>query len=414
MAIAGRGGYKGVISRKSHSQTNSQILKCSQYRSDQPKADSQMQILQENSLDAGFGVLADQAGPEGSSRNTSNNGRRGRRIERRHAVVRVAHHEYKSTGVRATFDGVCYCGMPVSSLVAVKSDGVSCWPSGVASCGLIWVCPVCAAKIKARRAVEIEGATTGHIGAGGTLAMLTMTVRHTREMPLVDVLRAVREAWARLKRLKSWSDLSEVLEGQVRALEVTVGVNGWHPHQHLLLFVRPGVDAGELNARLPAVCADWRRLVFKFLGVSPSVERGVHLLSFGMDSAGIAAGYLSKVANEISGPNAKVGSDPFSLLDDIDDVESYARWIEYADGMKGARAFGFSKGLLERFGGVEMTEEEIAGADSEVGGVVAYIEADDWVKALRAGVTDQWMCEFELVLAQGFLPFLEVAGGRSA
>ncbi len=371
-----------------------------------------MSILQESSQDSGFPVFADQTGSWASSRNSTNNGRRALRVQRRHVVDRVRRLEFKSSGLRASFDRVGYCGMPVGAEVPVKSDGVSCWPSGVASCGLIWVCPVCAAKIKARRAVEIEGATTAHIAAGGTLAMLTMTVRHTREMPLVDVLRAVREAWARLKRLKSSSDLGEVLEGQVRALEVTLGVNGWHPHQHLLLFVRPGVDSGELNARLPAVCADWRRLVFKFLGVLPSVERGVHLLSFGMDSAGIAAGYLSKVANEISGPNAKVGSDPFSLLDDIDDVESYARWIEYADGMKGARAFGFSKGLLERFGGVEMTEEEIAGADSEVGGVVAYIEADDWVKALRAGVTDQWMCEFEVVLAQGFLPFLEV--GRVA
>jgi hypothetical protein len=326
----------------------------------------------------------------------------------------VARLEYKSTGLGASFARVCYCGMPAGSVVAVKSDGVSCWPSGVASCGLIWVCPVCAAKIKARRALEIEGATSAHIAAGGTLSMLTITVRHTREMPLVEVLAAVRGSWARLKRLKSWSQLSAVLVGQVRALEVTVGDNGWHPHQHLLLFVRPGVDRAVLEELLPAVCADWRRLVFECLGVSPSVERGLHLLTFGMDSAAVAAGYLSKVANEISGPNAKAGRDPFSLLDEIDEAASYARWIEYADGMKGARALGFSKGLLEQFGGTALTDEEIAAADSEVGGVVAFIQAEDWVKALRAGVTDQWMCEFELVMSQGLLPFIEVANVHTA
>ena len=373
-----------------------------------------MQTFQEISQDSGFSVFAGQAGSEGSSRNPTNNGRRALRVERRHVVDRVARLEFKSSGVRPSFDRVCYCGMPVSSVVAVKSDGVNCWPSGVASCGLIWVCPVCAAKIKARRALEIEGATSGHIAAGGTLSMLTVTVRHTREMSLVDVLAAVRGSWARLKRLKSWGDLAAVLVGQVRVLEVTVGDNGWHPHQHLLLFVRPGVDRAVLDGLLPAVCADWRRLVFECLGVSPSVERGLHLLTFGMDSAAIAAGYLSKVANEISGPNAKAGRDPFALLDEIDDSASYARWIEYADGMKGARAFGYSMGLLERFGGSALTDEEIAAADSEVGSVVAFIPADDWVKALRAGVTDQWMCQFELVMSRGLLPSLGGSDVRSA
>ena len=365
-----------------------------------------MQIVQENSQDSVFGVSAGEAVPEGRSRNLSNNGRRALRVERRHVVDRVARLEFSSSGLRPSFNGVCYCGMPVSSVVAVKSDGLSCWPSGVASCGLIWVCPVCAAKIKARRALEIEGATVGHIASGGSLSMLTVTVRHTRDMPLVDVLAAVRGSWARLKRLKSWSSLAAVLVGQVRALEVTVGENGWHPHQHLLLFVRGDVGRGDLGALLPAVCADWRRLVFECLGVSPSVERGLHLLTFGMDSAAVAAGYLSKVANEVAGPNAKAGRDPFSLLDEIGDASSYARWIEYADGMKGARAFGYSKGLLERFGGSSLTDEQIAARDCEVGGVVAFVRADDWVSALRAGATDRLMCEFELVMARGCLPFL--------
>jgi len=371
-----------------------------------------VQILQEGSQDSRFRVSAGQAGGAGRSRNTSNNGRRASRVARRHVVARVARNEFKSVGLKSSFDRVCFCGMPVGAEVPVMSDGLSCWPSGVTSCGLIWVCPVCAAKIKARRAVQIEAATSAHIASGGTLAMMTMTVRHTRVMPLVDVLRGVREAWARLARLKSWRDVKRFLEGQVRALEVTVGDNGWHPHQHVLLFASAGVDLGELNTLLTALGADWRRLVFKFLGVAPSVERGVHVLEFGMDSASIAAGYLSKVANEISGPNAKAGRDPFSLLDDIDqgDALAYARWIEYADGMKGARAFGFSQGLLARAGVVDMTDEEIAVADSAAGGVVAYIQAEDWVRALRAGTTDDWMCEFELVMSQGLLPFLEVSG----
>lgn len=321
-----------------------------------------------------------------------------RRFDRRHVVKRLADWLFrKDGGLRSSFDGVTRCGFALGAEVALKSDGRRVWPSGVRSCGLVWVCPVCSAKIAARRCVELEKATAAHVARGGRLSMVTSTVRHDSSMPLAQVLKAVRDARRAVQSRTSWRELKKRVDGQVVATEVTVGDNGWHPHLHALFFLKPGVAQSEIDSLVDAYAADWRELVAAALGMSPSIERGVHVLHFGTDHAAAAAKYVSKISKEMTAAGLKSGRDPFSLLDGAGqgDAQSIARWIEYADAMKGAQSIRWSTGLRALLEIEEMTDEEIADADVDLGVVVRSFGAADWDGLVRSGRVGEALEEME-------------------
>jgi hypothetical protein len=234
--------------------------------------------------------------------------------------------------------------------------------------------------------------------------MLTATVRHDDSMSLSEVRSAVSKSWRKAQRRKSWRAIRGLIDGQVVAPEVTVGRNGWHPHLHVLLFVKSGVLQQRLDELLRAFVDDWRQLVSLELGVSPSVERGVHLLHFGRNADAAAANYLSKIAKELTGGDLKSGRDPFALLDGVadGDAQSIARWIEFCDAMRGRQSIAYSKGLKALLGVDEKTDEEIADEDDDLGLVVGRVRADIWNDLVRAGQVGACLEErFELVRALG-------------
>lgn len=313
------------------------------------------------------------------------------RLTRRFAASRLSNWVFTTSGRRASFDRISFCGRPLVGDVPIVTDGVKCWPRGVASCGLGWVCAVCNAKIRSRRASDLQRVCDAHVAAGGRLSMLTLTVRHDRSMSLDSVMGAVANSWRKVQRRKSWSaGLRKVLVGQVVAPEVTVGVNGWHPHLHLLLFAAPGVSEVELNGLLPSFTQDWIQLAGEALGVSPSVDVGVNLVHFGVDSAAAASGYVSKVAKELTAGDMKSGRDPLALLDSVGDgdASAVAQFLEYAQVMRGRQSLTYSKGLKSRYPVVELTDEEIAARDEALGVEVCVVPALEWVAFLEAGSLD--------------------------
>lgn len=133
--------------------------------------------------------------------------------------------------------------------------------SGLQTCGSVWVCPVCAAKIAERRRAEIIAAMSAHKATGGCINMLTLTAPHQRSDDLRELLAkqstALHSFWND-RQVKGVFQAMGVI-GQIRALEVTHGRkseqnNGWHPHYHVLLFSGSGVDL--TNQDIPPVL-DW-------------------------------------------------------------------------------------------------------------------------------------------------------------
>lgn len=106
------------------------------------------------------------------------------------------------------------------------------------TCGRVWFCPVCSAKITEGRAQELQKFAVHWTQERGTMALITYTIRHNKEDSLTDLLNVLKNARGKLTQSKQWAKLKDSVlwYGSVTTTEINHGVNGWHPHLHELVF----------------------------------------------------------------------------------------------------------------------------------------------------------------------------------
>jgi hypothetical protein len=274
-------------------------------------------------------------------------------------------------------------------------DGGRVSVHGLLRCGSVWECPTCAAKITAARADEVRRAVEWHGGDG--CVMLTLTVSHGLGDDLETLRRGIARSWQRLCSGKAWKTFRRHVGyvGSIRALEVTHGPHGYHPHLHVVLLVR---DASELMSGCAPARADekpipwrewltqrWQRAVLRHLGGNavPSAERGAVLTPLHR------ADYLAKLGLELGHTLTKKGCSQsrsmwqvvreFAL--ETGDYDDLLVWRRYVDAMKGARQLTWSRGLRAAASlGDERPDQDLA---QETPGSVLLAEIepyqwDDW------------------------------------
>lgn len=171
---------------------------------------------------------------------------------------------------------------------------------GVAVCGGVWTCPVCAAVISRRRRDEMNVLLAWARAEGLVPVLLTLTARHGRADGLVELLGRMKEAKRRLRQRAEWRRLP--LEGSVTATEITHGqANGWHPHFHELVLLRAASEAEALAMVAPLGDA-WRASLRAF-GLDGAEA------AFEAQGAGAAGNYVAKwgAAEELTLSDAKRG-----------------------------------------------------------------------------------------------------------
>jgi hypothetical protein len=254
--------------------------------------------------------------------------------------------------------------------------------SGLYRCGDFWRCPSCRVTLGIRRARQIETALRAHVDAGGSALLATYTVPHTRDEALPVVLDRLAGTWRRYAR-NAWHDvLGEHYVGNVRALEVVHGVNGWHPHYHVLVFVSPGLPyltpvCVALSERWSRVAgADWRA------DVRQVARDGVAAVARYLTTDGVAG-----AAFETASPAAKVpaGRSYTQLLHDYGRFRSSvdaALVFEYAAALHGAHHLTISPRLRRLYDFVDpaLGWSQIADED-----VIALLNSGEWLSILNAG-----------------------------
>lgn len=271
--------------------------------------------------------------------------------------------------------------------------------AGLQTCGSVWACPVCAAKIAERRRAEIVAAMASHKATGGTVTLLTLTTPHQRKDNLGDLLamqsKALHRFWSDREVKKVMADMG--LIGQIRALEVTHGRksdhnNGWHPHYHVLLFCGSGVDLSRFNK---AQITDWQvKLYMRWAACcvraglgEPSYKHGIKL-----DDGNKAAKYVSKwgLEDEMTKGHTKKalhGETPFDFLRaylaDGTDKQAAALFKEFAETFKGKRQLHWSRGLKARFAIEDASDEELTERVEERAVLLGLITIDQWRDVLK-------------------------------
>ncbi|HAM43501.1 MAG TPA: hypothetical protein DCM67_00550 [Propionibacteriaceae bacterium] len=277
--------------------------------------------------------------------------------------------------------------------------------AGVQHCKSVWACPMCSAQILVGRAVRLQGVVDGWHAEGKRVGFLTLTLRHTAKMSITDVWDKLMKAWAKTQG-SSWSSLVKGTKTQAgigvhfaggrvavpicRTVEVSRGDHGWHPHLHLLIFVR---DEDAWNRVVSFLVPRWVDCV-RAVGARVDADKCIdaELVDPSTDSAERVASYLAKSVFDGSGSHSAIhwemagglgkagrrGSrTPFQILADAEagDVRSAALWHEFEVGSRGRRQMSIPPILLDRYGFRDATDaEEFDAADER---------AQDWLPGNR-------------------------------
>lgn len=344
------------------------------------------------------------------------------RIERYHlqAIARAFLNGVEDSKGRKFAVRTCLvCAQADKQFIGVhRRDGKGFY-TNLQTCGSVWVCPVCAAKISERRRLELSGCLRKWGEMGGEVRHLIQTVRHNQGQSLLEVLDGIGHARKFMRNRKPWKKkVAPFLAGTVRALEVTYGENGWHAHIHELLFIRPGLNMLEwLNMvnGLGEIGHMWRDACLSAGMGEPDPVHGIKIQN-GQYAAAYAAKWgleCEMTKTHIKQARGRGGYTPFDLLREYKDGEGpvaeggrggtalppppsgtgpnrtglKALFQEYAVAFKGKRQLVWSEGLKALLGIEDASDEELA-ARPEEGDELGNLDLDTWklvVKAKKRG-----------------------------
>lgn len=281
----------------------------------------------------------------------------------------------------------------------------------------VWSSPVAAAAISLERIATAKKAAEHWLedNPGGSVVMAVVTLAHDRDQrlrPLMDVLAGCHSAafsrggWATDKKryeLAAWH----------KQVECTVGPNGWHPHNNVLLFAKKALSSTELEALEGRLFERHAREAVKAGLKSPNRERGVRLYqATDVEEAGVMAAYASKGAAESLVGEAAGGTfkearnghmTQWQLLDDIHRArrsggraeQSVARWREWESATRGRRQSSWSRGAKELLRVDVLEDAEVETTDllealdtegDQTRYVVALVDAEHWDGKLSEAV----------------------------
>lgn len=302
---------------------------------------------------------------------------------------------------------------------------------GVQRCGSIHACPSCCPKIRNGRAQEINEGVLEHLARGGGAVFVTLTLPHDQGDRLDALWSSVAGVWSDIIDSGPWRATGDWLGlpigrkgarklGVIRSLEVTEGVNGWHPHLHNLVLTDRPMDDAELASFSDMVFDGWCTGVVARGWRSPTAVRGIDVQR--VESAGELGTYIAgldgtRIDLELARGDLKRARNgsrtPFGILASICatgdvgaavDAEGkvvngigyaeLAKWWEYEAASKGKNAITWTHGLKKHLGVGVVTDRELA--EEEVGHVAKlYLGGDSWRRVCEAGYAAPLMSAVE-------------------
>lgn len=190
----------------------------------------------------GGGVAADEAAPLVISQLTLPATQSDARRQRRKASARAQKLIAQQCADLEAAHRIVQCGRVVRSRsgVVIKrtADGYV-YGSGLVTCGSPWSCLSCSYKVRSKRARQVATAVAAHMAAGGGVLFGTFTMSHERGEKLDHTWPILSDGWKYMTSGRQWVDFKDTFGvlGSIKTVEVTHGLNGWHPHLHVLFFV---------------------------------------------------------------------------------------------------------------------------------------------------------------------------------
>ena len=123
-------------------------------------------------------------------------------------------------------------------VISERPEGRRAGFEGLVTCGSVWMCPVCAAKVAAKRAEELAPVLDAVHARGGSALMLTLTIRHSAGDRL-GLTKDERERRYVLDRRRRWRNRLDKIDAR-RMDRETAEAKGWDVDEHQ-------ADADDIN-----------------------------------------------------------------------------------------------------------------------------------------------------------------------
>jgi hypothetical protein len=299
-------------------------------------------------------------------------------------------------------------------------SGTSAGYAGVATCGSVWCCPSCAAKIAARRAEDLSTVMRKVLETGGSASLITFTVRHHKGQQLAALWEAISEAWGNVTSGAQWLADQAVggMRGWVKAVEVTHGWHGWHPHMHVLVCWKDEIELETAQRVANSMHARWEAELGRRGFQSWREHGGLDVRMASLDNNNLAD-YFVKLAREVTSQATKgtrKGRPPFAILFDIgehylaDDAELWWEWEKASFRRRQLSWSGKSMDLRKWAElGRELTDEQVA-AEELQGEEVLALTPESWGWLVANEATTDLLDAAELGGPDGAIAWLDKRG----
>lgn len=311
----------------------------------------------------------------------------------------------------STVDRCKACGWtPLGRAVVLKAgitgDRRTAGFGGLERCGRIWLCPECAAKIRLRRGEEAAEGIGRHLENDGGALFWTVAIPHEQGDALKTVFTVLTELIRLVASGRPFQRDKKALGilGNIKAIEVTHGDNGWHPHAHILIVTDRVLSWEEWTTF--ARNLDYRvGAALQKLGWNTG-RPGIRSTVIPVDKGEGLAAYITKVqekgiGNELARADLKSGRKggrtPFEILADFSEtglVDDLELWWEYEEATAGRSAIRWSKGLRALLlPDIEEQSDDDIAAEEQDGEPVAYVMMPAW-RRIRRNPEVRLACEF--------------------
>ena len=265
---------------------------------------------------------------------------------------------------------------------------------GVATCGSVWVCPVCSSKIAAVRVAELEHCINQHLFADSeknAVYMLVLTASHSIGDSLSYLEKKLSEAKKIFWRTGYVRRLLKELNliGRVTSHEVTFSIrNGFHPHDHVLIF-SDCISYENMKIYEEKLRNAWISALNR-VGLTGNEH------SFRFSGGNLTSKYVNKLGLECTLGHIKRGNiiagtehfSPFQMLNYIKEHDNsdpftlrlISAFREYAFAIKGKQQLRYSRGLKDYFNLADLSDSDTLSLVPSDTFDVLFFEASDFKK----------------------------------
>lgn len=319
-------------------------------------------------------------------------------------------------------------------------DGKNARLGNVIKCGSVWHCPVCGGVITEERKKEVQaGMLSWHLD-GGAAYLMTLTFPHTAAQKLENLLALYAKAEQAFKNSRAYKAARKKhgWVGTIRGLEVTFGLNGWHPHTHVLIFAQDGMLLDHRT--IDALRSAWIAALIKNGLADASQLNDMMAHAFDLQGGDYATDYIAKfghepklfrtwgAAREMTKGHSKIGmtnlagnahATPFMLLAwyQEGDKEAGARFAEYAEAFEGRRMLTWSPGLKKRLLNTDQEASDLDLAEGETmpeEELAARLDGQQWALVLSRNARGELLAIAAELGGEGVAELLDDLATRPA